>query len=73
MIAKLREHRLCLKGSKCFFEEEEISYLGLIVGGDMVKTDPKRIEAVREWVVPKSKKELHSFIQESQLTLIKLQ
>ena len=33
VLAKLREHCLHLKGSKCFFEEEEISYLGLIVGG----------------------------------------
>ena len=35
VLAELREHHLYLKGSKCFFEEEEISYLGLIVGGGM--------------------------------------
>ena len=40
-LAKLKEHHLYLKGSKCFFEEGEISYLGLIVGGGMVKTDLK--------------------------------
>ena len=56
VLAKLREHHLYLKGSKCFFEEEEISYLGPMVGGGTVKTDPKKLEAVREWAVPKNKK-----------------
>ena len=46
VLAKLREQHLYLKGSKCFLEEEEISYLGLIVGGGMMKTDPKKIEIV---------------------------
>ena len=28
----------------------------------MVKTDPKKLEAVRDWAVPKNKKELQAFI-----------
>ena len=62
VLTKLREHHLYLKGSKCFFEEREISYLGLIVGGGIIKTDPKKVEAVKEWAVPKTKKELQAFI-----------
>ena len=62
VLTKLREHHLYLKGSKCFFEEREISYLGLIVGSGIIKTDPKKIEAVKEWAVPRTKKELQAFI-----------
>ena len=35
---------------------------GLIVGRGMVKTDPEKTGAVREWAVPKNKKELQAFI-----------
>ena len=49
VLQKLWEHHLYLKESKCFFEEEEIAYLGLIEGRGMVKTDLKKIQAVREW------------------------
>ena len=62
VLTKLQEHHLYLKGSKCFFEEREISYLGLIVGGGIIKTDPKKIEAVKEWAVPRTEKELQVFI-----------
>ena len=62
VLNKLREHSLYLKSSKCFFEEREISYLGLIVGGGIIKMDPKKIEAVKEWAVPRTKKELQAFI-----------
>ena len=62
VLSKLREHHLYLKGSKCFFEEREISYLRLIVGSGIIKTDPKKIEAVKEWAIPKTKKELQAFI-----------
>ena len=37
-------------------------YLGLIVGGNIIKMDPKKIKAIREWAVPKTKKELQVFI-----------
>ena len=32
------------------------------MGGGIIKTDPKKIEAVKEWAVPKTKKELQAFI-----------
>ena len=61
VLTKLREHHLYLKGSKCIFEEE-ILYLGLILGNGMVKMDPAKIMVVQDWVVLKNKKELHTFI-----------
>ena len=60
VLTKLQEQHLYLKGSKCFFEEKEILYLGLIMGSGVVKTDPKKIEAVKEWAIPRTKKELQA-------------
>ena len=62
VLQRLREHHLYLKESKCFFDEEEIAYLGLIVGRGMVKTDPKKIQAVKEWSPPRNKKGVQAFI-----------
>ena len=59
---RLRDHHLYLKESKCFFEEEEIAYLGLIIGRGIVKTDPKKIQAVRNWTAPKNKRGVQAFI-----------
>ncbi len=37
----LEEHDLYLKPEKCAFEQEEIDYLGVIVGKGTLKMDPK--------------------------------
>ena len=36
--------------------------LRFIVGGGIIKMDPKKIEAVKEWAIPKTKNELQAFI-----------
>ena len=63
MLTRLQEHHLYLKGTKCFFKEREISYLRLIVGSGIIKMDPKKIKAVKEWAIPKTKRELQAFIR----------
>ena len=45
----LEEHDLYLKPEKCAFEQEEIDYLGVIVGQGMLKIDPKKIQGVADW------------------------
>jgi len=39
----LEENDLYLKPEKCDFEKKEIDYLGLIVGGNKLKMDPKKL------------------------------
>jgi hypothetical protein len=46
---------LYLKPEKCAFEVSEIDYLGVIIGNGTVQMDPKKVEAVAEWPVPKRK------------------
>src|SRR5260370_11195926 len=40
----LEENDLYLKPEKCAFEQEEIDYLGIIVGQGTLKMDPKKIQ-----------------------------
>ena len=63
VLMVLRDHDLCLKLEKCFFEEPEVQYLGLIVGNGQVRTDPEKIAAVKQWKIPTSKKALQSFLR----------
>jgi hypothetical protein len=43
IIERLRKYKLYTKLSKCFFDVEEVEFLGFIVGSIEVKPDPNRI------------------------------
>ena len=51
---KLVEAGLKLKPSKCEFFKSKITYLGHIVSAAGIETDPKKIEAVKNWMTPKT-------------------
>ena len=48
--------------SKCFFFREEIEYLGHVVSGKGVATNPKKVEAVTKWPTPKTVYDVRSFL-----------
>ena len=48
----LRQHALFAKMSKCSFGSQEIEYLGHLITAEGVSTDPKKIEAMRDWPPP---------------------
>ena len=58
----LRENKLSLKPEKCWFDKEEIEFLGIIVSKDSVKMDPAKVQAIIEWPTPKCKKEVQQFL-----------
>lgn len=72
----LKEHneRLCsvlqclskagvkLSPKKCFFMRKEVSYLGHVINKDGIRTDPEKLEKIRKWPIPKTTKELKTFI-----------
>ena len=62
VFARLREHGLKLKPSKCHLLVEEVLYLGHVVSKDGIKTNPDKIDVVRTWPVPKTAKEVRSFL-----------
>jgi len=48
--------------SKCVFAQTSISYLGHIISGAGVGTDPSKLTAIANWPTPSSVKELRSFL-----------
>lgn len=62
VLKRLHTHKLKVKPGKCHFLKTEISYLGYIISQDGVKMDPKKTEAIRNLVSPKTEKEVRSFL-----------
>ena len=62
VFARLRQHGLKVKPSKCELFRPEVKYLGHKVSREGVQTDPAKLEAVRNWPTPTSVKELRSFL-----------
>ena len=62
IFLRFREANLKLKAKKCDLFRTSIKFLGHVVSEDGVQTDPDKCKAVREWGVPKSRKEVKSFL-----------
>ena len=62
VFAKLAKAGLKLKPSKCEFFKTKITYLGHIVLSKGIETDPKKVDAVRNWTVPKTVTDVRSFL-----------
>ena len=62
VFSRLEDAGLKLKPSKCLLFQRSIKYLGHIVSSEGIATDPDKIAAVQQWPVPKSVKELQSFL-----------
>ena len=62
VFQKLHAAGLKLKPSKCFFFREEIEYLGHVVSGKGISTNPKKVEAVAKWPTPKTVYDVRSFL-----------
>jgi transposase InsO family protein len=62
VLQRMQEHGLRARVHKCRFLQEEVDYLGFIVGHGMVRADPKRLEAIASWPIPKDVHELRSFL-----------
>jgi transposase InsO family protein len=62
VLQRIREAGLKLSPSKCFFMQKEVTYLGHIITSTGIRTDPKKIDKVKEWPHPKTVKQLRSFL-----------
>lgn len=58
----LQEYQFYVKRSKCVFGAASLEYLGHIISGQGVEMDPKKVEAVMAWPVPKTQKQVRSFL-----------
>ena len=62
VLGRLETAGLKVKPSKCHLAQKEVAFLGHIVGADGVKTDPRKVAAVREWPTPATLTEVRSFL-----------
>ena len=62
LLQRCRENKLFFRLSKCEFETSEVHLLGLLVSENSVQMDPTKTAALRDWPVPKKKKDLQSFL-----------
>jgi len=58
----LRANRLYVRREKCSFAQEEVIYLGHIIGRQGVRMDPEKVSAMRDWPIPRSIKALRGFL-----------
>ena len=62
VFQKLAAAGLKLKPSKSFFFKEEIEYLGHVVSGEGISTNPKKVETVTKWPTPQTVYDVRSFL-----------
>jgi len=62
VLSRLKEHELYASPKKCEFFKEEMDFLGLVIGKDGIKVNPKKVEVLRTWPKPNSITDLRSFL-----------
>ena len=58
----LQEFNLKIKPKKTFFFKSDVLFLGHTLSKDGISPNPEKVNKVREWPVPKTAKEVHSFL-----------
>lgn len=62
IFQRLRDFNLKLQPDKCEFLRREVCYLGHVITEQGVKPNPEKIKAVTEFPVPKTPKDIKSFL-----------
>ena len=58
----LREAGFKMRAEKCDFMRTETKYLGRVVSAEGIKPDPAPVSKIKEWMPPRNKEELQSFL-----------
>jgi transposase InsO family protein len=62
VLDRLRKYSLYAKLKKCEFHKEEVDFLGYRIGVAGIAMDPRRVQAVVDWPVPVSYREIQVFL-----------
>ena len=62
VLARLREHKLYAKFSKCEFWLKKVPFLGHVLSKDRISVDPSKVQEVMDWKAPTSIHEVRSFL-----------
>ena len=62
VFGQLKEFNLHIKPKKSFFFQSSILFLGHLLLKDGILPNPEKVSNVKDWPIPKSAKEVHSFL-----------
>ena len=62
VLKKIRDNDLFLKPEKCEFSVTRVEFLGMVIEQGEIKMDPKKVKAIIDWPVPKTVKQVRSFL-----------
>ncbi|GJV10914.1 putative reverse transcriptase domain-containing protein [Tanacetum coccineum] len=62
VLGLLKKEKLYAKFSKCEIWLKEVQFLGHVINGDGIHVHPSKIEAVKNWKVPRTSTEVRSFL-----------
>lgn len=62
VLDRLRAAKLYANPKKCVFDQDEVEYLGYILGKDGLKMNPKKLSTIVDWPEPRSVKDIQSFL-----------
>ena len=62
ILETLGREKLYAKFSKCEFGVEEVQFLGHVVNKDGIMVDQAKVDAVKQWGIPKTPSEIRSFL-----------
>jgi len=62
ILDKLKANNLYLKPEKCTFEQEELKYLGIIIGKGQLCMDLKKLKGITNYPVPQNPTNVYAFL-----------
>ena len=62
VFTRLKEFNLKIKPKKSHFFQAEVGFLGHVLSKKGVSPNPEKITKIRNWPIPTSSKEVHSFV-----------
>ena len=62
VLNHLKEFNLKIKPKKMYFFQSSVVFLGHVLSKDGISPNPEKVAKVKDWPVPKSAKEVHSFL-----------
>lgn len=62
VLQRCKDKDLYLNSQKCYFDQPEIEFLGMIIRHNQVLMDPVKVQGIRDWPAPTSVRAVRSFL-----------
>lgn len=62
IFRRIKEAGLTINPQKCMLARREVSYLGFIIGDGVIRPQLEKVEAIRSFTLPATKKKVRSFL-----------